>query len=53
MTAGTIPTYIYIDLLNRYISRLPFWRRFLATFFERYRVTKKEFENRILTINAH
>ena len=31
-------------LITRYVYSLPFWRRVLARYFEKYRVTKKEYD---------
>lgn len=37
--------YAYEMRLIEYLESLPFWRKILARFFEKYKVTQKEFEN--------
>jgi len=31
-------------MIERYIYSRPFWKRFLSRFFEKYRITKEEYD---------
>ena len=36
--------YVYQINLSRYIATLPFYRRILARFFDKYKITKQEYD---------
>ncbi len=45
MSPSQFPNIIYNPIwVEKYVRSLPLWRRFLARFFEKYKVTKEEYD---------
>jgi hypothetical protein len=51
MPPGNNPDFIYNPIwIERYIKSLPLWRKILARYFEKYKVTKEEYDKNIYEI---
>lgn len=51
MSPGEFPKLMYNPAwVERYCESLPLWRRILARYFERFKVTKKEYDENFYKI---
>ncbi len=49
MGLGIGTSFIYSPIMiERYLNNLPFWRKILARFFEKYKVTQKEYDEWVI-----
>jgi hypothetical protein len=43
-TQSELETLFYVSNIEHYVTKLPLWRMILARYFEKYKVTKQEYD---------